>query len=480
MVSRFLPDVLAGPRGRSAICLAIAYWSATNWYVNAATGNDANDGQSAITALRTTEELSRRLAIPIPIDHPVTVHIAQGSYGTLAVRVIQSALACPFDVVGEVSYTNIGTVTSYTDRIAATNTAAHLMASGVADWTAHVGKRVDVRDGAQAGAVAWVAKANPHAAGVGTARVTRFALRSGENVAPTAKVPTSGSALSLATLPQISAVSIQTVGLQPGDAQFSSRHGRIVGLAAGAISLSGNGPLFVEGCSFSSLVFGRVYTESNQVVMTSALLPARTYPEIGDAVYSYVLILAGSATAVTLRGNCNLQNCLVQAVPLVLLSGYLAGVAVFDCAGSAIELLRTEAGRAYISGAFGRDNLYGLTVPTNSVTTYGTANTVTGSSGSLAIPSSVSAIPWTALPWVDGERSGEATLVGGTVDVTVPYVLATQKIQASAKTFGGTPGFLRAAYVNATTIRITSSSATDTSVVTWHILPVGDNAVIRS
>jgi hypothetical protein len=89
-------------------------------------------------------------------------------------------------------------------------------------------------------------------------------------------------------------------------------------------------------------------------------------------------------------------------------------------------------------------------------------------------------VPWSALPWRDGERFGEATLVAGTVDVPVPYVLSTQKITACAKTFSGAPGFLRAAYVDATTIRITSSSATDTSVITWHILPVGDNAVIRS
>ena len=104
--------------------------------------------------------------------------------------------------------------------------------------------------------------------------------------------------------------------------------------------------------------------------------------------------------------------------------------------------------------------------------------TITGAAGSVR--ANTTAIPWTALPWRDGERFGEATLVAGTVDVPVPYVLSTQKITACAKTFGGTPGFLSAVYVDSTTIRVTSSSATDTSAVTWHILPVGDNAVIRS
>jgi hypothetical protein len=149
---------------------------------------------------------------------------------------------------------------------------------------------------------------------------------------------------------------------------------------------------------------------------------------------------------------------------------------VFDVAASDAITINTPF--AYMGGCYGRDNAaYGVAVPNTRSLTVGT-NYLTGASGDAK--AGASAIPWTALPWLDGERSGEATLVAGTVDVPVPYVLSTQKITACAKTFSGAPGFLRAAYVDATTIRITSSSATDTSVITWHILPVGDNAVIRS
>jgi hypothetical protein len=143
-----------------------------------------------------------------------------------------------------------------------------------------------------------------------------------------------------------------------------------------------------------------------------------------------------------------------------------------------------------VTSCYGRDNARcGLSVPYSGTVASATGNYLTGALGDVRL-SSATILPWSALPWVDGARSGEATLaVPGTghdaestsyVDVTVPYVLAAQKITASVKTFGGMPGLVSAVRIDATTIRITSSSATDTSVVTWHILPVGDNAVIRS
>jgi hypothetical protein len=485
-VSRWLPDIIAGPRGRSALALAVYYWSFHDWYLDSVNGSDTNSGTTAGTSLRTAEELSRRLAVSVPIDHPVTVHMAPGAYGTLAVSVIQSALACPFNVVGTPTYTDIGTVTSYTDRVVATNTAAHLAATGAADWTPYVGRRVDVLSGASAGAVAWVAKANPHALGLGVARVSRFSLRTGENIQPGAQVPLAGSALSVAVLPSIATVAISQRGTLTGDSFFTNRGARIQNVDVGVAYLVGNGPVTLDGAKVSKVVFGQVYTQNTQIALRCFVNSDESYPVIGDGVYSYCLLGGTVAASYTTRGNVNLTNCLSQGKSLSLLSGSAINVGVFDAPSVAVVALKSETGRAYVSGCYGRDNAGGLSLPTNTAIAYATANTITGAAGDVQLVGAGVYIPHSAVPWVDGERSGEVALVAGTKQVTVPYVLASQTIMATCKTPGGTIGFLRAFYVNSTTIQIDSLTAAgtlnnlDTSTVTWRINATGDNAVIRS
>lgn len=66
---------------------------------------------------------------------------------------------------------------------------------------------------------------------------------------------------------------------------------------------------------------------------------------------------------------------------------------------------------------------------------------------------------------------GTATLVAGTVTVNNTLVTANSRILLTAQNTGGTPGALRiSARVAATSFTITSTSATDTSLVAWQIL----------
>lgn len=68
-------------------------------------------------------------------------------------------------------------------------------------------------------------------------------------------------------------------------------------------------------------------------------------------------------------------------------------------------------------------------------------------------------------------KAGVATLVGGTVTVANTSVTANSIIMLTCLTPGGTPGFLRVSAVSAgTSFAITSSSASDTSVVSWFIV----------
>ena len=60
-----------------------------NWYVNATTGNDTNDGQTALTPFATTERLGNALCpggATTVIHQDTTVHLAAGTYTSLALN----------------------------------------------------------------------------------------------------------------------------------------------------------------------------------------------------------------------------------------------------------------------------------------------------------------------------------------------------------------------------------------------------------
>jgi hypothetical protein len=463
----------------------LANWAVTDWYLDSVAGNDDNDGITAGTALATAEELSRRLAIALPIAHPVTVHVAQGTYGTLAVSVIQTAVACPFDVVGAPLLTSIGTVT-YTDRIVASNQASHLVASGVSDWTAHVGKMVVVTDGASVGAVAWIAKASPGGVGASTARVSRFASEAtGSSVLPVSKTPATGSAVSIATLPLLESIIIHAVNTanKALTTNVTNRTSRISFVQCSQVYTEGYGYLFVDACRFES-ISGPLYALSDRQIVGRSLFTGSISSNAAYCRSSLYYCLVGlvSNRFYFLPGS-NLVFSLAQNSRAFVEGCSVTDLGIFDCpTQDGLNVNNADSRKSTCGSIYGSGNARcGIAIPAGGSVEGASTCYVTGVSGDIYVTPRAAAIPWSALPYLDGEQSGESTLVAGTVDVTVRTMpIATQKMQVCAKTFAGTPGFLSVVYVNATTIRITSSSATDTSVVTWHILPVGDNVVIRS
>ncbi len=69
------------------------------------------------------------------------------------------------------------------------------------------------------------------------------------------------------------------------------------------------------------------------------------------------------------------------------------------------------------------------------------------------------------------ESMGRATLVGGTVTVSNTKVTSTCNIYLTSQVDGGTPGFIRvSARSVGSSFTVTSSSATDTSIIGWLIL----------
>lgn len=70
-----------------------------------------------------------------------------------------------------------------------------------------------------------------------------------------------------------------------------------------------------------------------------------------------------------------------------------------------------------------------------------------------------------------GPVTGRATLVGGTVDVTLASVTANTNIFLTCQVPGGTPGFLRVSARSAgVNFTILSSSGTDTSTVAYLVI----------
>ena len=67
-------------------------------------------------------------------------------------------------------------------------------------------------------------------------------------------------------------------------------------------------------------------------------------------------------------------------------------------------------------------------------------------------------------------RCGTATLVAGTITVANTSVTANTRVMCTVQAPGGTQGFISTSKVNATSFTITSTSATETSVVAWELV----------
>lgn len=169
---KLLQDLLAPVGGASPL----AYWRSKvsqlldglvegapfltqpTWYVNAATGNDAADGATPATALRTLAELYRRTAWRvIPTSVPSVLFYLSGDFGfePLVLKLVRQAQSTIIRVIGATTVDDAGTITGWQAEVATTNTRRQLTDASQ-DFTAHVGKRIRLTSGAYAGYVTWI------------------------------------------------------------------------------------------------------------------------------------------------------------------------------------------------------------------------------------------------------------------------------------------------------------------------------------
>lgn len=171
-----------------------AYMTQVNWYVNAATGNDANDGETALTAIQTQSELTRRFEgrTISPSVPTVTVNLA----GTFTQPLSLHCSGVPgttINVIGETPTQNAtGSLTAaFVPFAPATNVDAKVT-DGAQVWAPLIGKRIRMTSGTSSGAITWLAKD----LGANVVRVGQFIERSTGKM----KSPTNGDTYAVETL----------------------------------------------------------------------------------------------------------------------------------------------------------------------------------------------------------------------------------------------------------------------------------------
>lgn len=235
-----------------------------NWVVDSVNGNDNNYGDAA-SPLRTLGELQQRWEAK-RASGPATIKLIGGF--TTEVLVLQATLTSTLTIDVDATLQYSGTVNTF-QALAAPATDAELSDLGIGSWAPHVGRRVRLTSGTNAGAVAWVLK---DLGGI-LARVSQFInLTTGLGVSPAA-----GNTFVIETLPTAignfhifmqgpGSVSMTDIAIEPiaGTQSYCSVGGGGASLlsmlgcesrGANSWSLGGGSYLQMRGCANKAQVF---------------------------------------------------------------------------------------------------------------------------------------------------------------------------------------------------------------------------------
>lgn len=142
------------------------------WYVNAATGDDANDGATALTAVRTYAEVLKRFGGSFEmVGRDVLIYQigpSAESLGMTASFPPDSSLT--FEAVPVVVTT--GTIDSVQVYDSSVPELGEIDSGDIPDWSVHAGQLIRLTSGTNDGAVAWITASTNVAAG--TARYSPF------------------------------------------------------------------------------------------------------------------------------------------------------------------------------------------------------------------------------------------------------------------------------------------------------------------
>jgi len=176
----FAGDILVWTGAAWVRDFTLPFLTQAAWFVNSATGNDANDGSTALTPLLTIGELNRRFMGRTfsPALTSITVTLA-GTFPTqdLVLFANWSCAGTAFtgggqmNIQGTMTQVGAGTITGYTAENAATGTRTQLV-DAAQNFGPHVNRRIRMTSGTNAGAVTFITSSP----GATTANVGTFQL----------------------------------------------------------------------------------------------------------------------------------------------------------------------------------------------------------------------------------------------------------------------------------------------------------------
>jgi hypothetical protein len=485
----------------------LAYYMAnaqqTDWYIDGTNGLDSNSGINGAAPLKTGAELARRLGPTATWPAGCTVHVmAAGMIDSLVLSGNTAAAGTSVNVIGTpTQQANAGLVTAYTGMDHATPKSPILICAGIADWTPYVGMRVRITAGANAGAVAWILKANAHGLGLNVARtsmwyrLTDLVVSAGLNAAI---APAVNDPVVVETMPAVPSIQMNIGGtFDTADfvgAQWPLRHWSITSVDCPQIykyasSDNSNYRGIMWGSRIRELIHPTAqFTGSTAKGATVACLfwtPANSNTSIVGNLLGCGWL--NVATATQAPGAANITQFGVMQGGRFAFTG--TRLAAFNN-----QIWDTPANQSAFTGVMGQISSlsgqvlgYGIGIDNGAgLITQGTINLL-GAQGDVRLNSA----PVTLLTRAqlgnfaksvtDFSYNGTATIgatAPGYVDVVVPFVDWTlQTVIVAVKDFLGIPGNLSipAAQRTATGFRILSANVGDLSTVNWQISNAGRN-----
>jgi hypothetical protein len=487
VASLLTPDLIAG--------IYATNWAVTNWYLDQTIGSDSNDGLTALSPLKTPVELTCRLGPRALWDHSVTVHVGINGLGDLlCVRGDLSGQNNFVDVIGTPTVLlDAGTIATFAAVDHTVPRSTQLTATGVADWTPYIGKRIRITSGARSGTIMWIMLANPDGSGVATARVQPPARIDTAGITQpfATTTPIVGDPIVIESVPYVPTVvyDVQATQTLSTGTRYAERLGYVLDLSIRNLQFivpSNIGP----SLAYQSMVFGCnlsvVDAHSSAigifnfpiVACLSTLVPGgrTSLRSVGAYVQCGFL---GDGTFACYAGINYFTNCCFQGMSLTS-----------NLAGTNVEMSGIQLwGASFLNGTLlTSNNLSGSVTDIGVVMLPNTRLRLRGTWNLLAVTAQVQLQSPTlnltkaqalACGGNDFEQKGVATIgatAPGYVDVVVPYWdPAVQTLVVSRRNELGTIGNLSApiANRNGTGFRILSSNVLDVSTVDWQISSAG-------
>lgn len=385
-----------------------AYLTQATWFVNSATGNDANDGETEGTAIKTLNELGRRFyARSLPQSTSIQL---RGTFSTERLVLDCHVLPdCTLTVTGDTPTVNYsGTISTYTALVQ--GVSAGQMTDAGRNFVADAQRRCRITSGARADVHWWILKDLTG----NTARISQPILSTGTTLA----VPVGGDPYNIETL-------TTTIGgcsiFIRGGGQIFLRDIEWVQATASVLNeayCEGVNRITFFGNRFAPTA-GTFNMRGTPILQACSTAGSQNFIFAGPSIF-LVRAFAGffrvsmlqAGNEVILQANAVWQG--VSSTPVTIdqntyCYAFSGCVAFFDCTSTtAILTVSTRSGFEILTGnvLWGISNTapYGVKVTTSGTMLYGAANppTLTGNVGGQDTLIGNSAQTWVAIQAATG------------------------------------------------------------------------------